>query len=177
MRRAKGVSAIIATALLILITVALAAAIWLYTQRFTQASDVATAQAVLVTNRYIGGAQNIVVDLAITNKHNTRLQLVQIRMIGAGPGGTGMLAIPSVPATAAFASTSGISFIGGTYAFIFSPALASGEAWIEPRDTVHFTITLQRTGTSPPSEIGFQVVLKDDAGNIYTVQSNTLKVG
>jgi len=174
MRRAKGVSAIIATALLILIIVALAAAIWLYMQRFTQAG---AATANLVVNRYIDGIQNIVVDLAITNKHNTRLQLVQIRLVGAGPGGTGVNPVPTSPATTTFATANNIAFIGGTYDIIFSPALGGGEAWIEPREVKHFTITLRRTGGQPPSELGFQVVLRDDAGNLYTIQSNTLKIG
>lgn len=177
MRRAKGVSGIIATALLILITVVLAAAIWLYTQRFTQTGDVATAQALLVTNRYVGGKQNIIVDLAVTNTHNTRLQLVQIRLIGAGPGGTGIVNIPTTTTTPISFVTS-VTFIGGTYNITISPPLASSEAWIEPRNVAHFTITLQRaSGGQAPSEIGIQVVLRDDAGNIYTIQSNTLKVG
>jgi len=167
-RRAKGVSPVVATAFLILISVALVAGLWFFASRMMGGGDVASAQAYLAASRFVGGQHVAVVNLDIDNLADSRLQVVEIRVTGIA-GGTA--------STASLTGGSGsISFgTAGSYSITVNPAPPQ---YVEPRGSYSFTITFTRgTGaTAVLAEVSFVVRLRSDAGAEYTVTSNSVQI-
>jgi len=164
--RAKGVSPIVATALLILIAIALGVGMWLFASRLIGSGEVGTAHAYLASSRFVGGQHVAVVNLDIKNLADSRLQVQEIRvqaLIGASA------------ATATITSGSGsLSGGGTTYSITVNPTVGG---YIEPRGSASFVFTFTRSSTgSVLSEVSFVITLRSDSGATYTVASNSVMI-
>lgn len=174
MKRTKGLSMAVTAALLILVSIAIVAALWLYSQRFTQGGDVVQAQANLISNRWVSNKPIYTVDLSIQSKTQTRLHLKEIDIIVTDKSGATKVA--------KITESSGRS--GATWQFNANGAPLSGATvtpappvYIQPNGITHLTISLTGNTNTPVVEVAFQLILEDDAGNTYTVQTNSLTVG
>lgn len=152
--------------LLILVAIALVGALYLFGQRFVEGSDVVQAQANLISNRYVSGKPTHVIAINLQSVSESRLTVTEITVIGVDNNGapvTGIL-------------TGGTGSIPG-YSVTISPPLGGPDASVDPNSNKQITLTF--TGGAGGSagtlvEVSFQVKLTDDAGNSYTVQTNSV---
>jgi hypothetical protein len=165
MRHVKGLSPAVTVALIILVSIAVVAALWLYSQRLTSGGNLVQAQANLITNRYVNNRPVHVIDISVQSKAQTRLQLTDIIIVGTMSDGS----------TVTGNVTKGIN----GYTITVKPGVNDQYAYVQPNSEKHFTITMTGGGnnSNPLVEVSFQLVFKDDAGNTYTVQTNSITLG
>ena len=171
-RKTKGLSTIVIMGLLILIGIVLAVGMYSYTKRYTKGSDVVTASAVVNGNSWVNGKPVYQVKLTLQSKAKTRLQVDTIRAIGTLKDGTAV--------NTAFTGGTGTLGSGRTtyYQVQIVPAPRSNDAWLTPGSQKDFVLMF--TGTDANHAIhslSFQIVLKDDSGNTYTVQTGEVTFG
>lgn len=171
-RNTKGLSTIVVMGLLILIGIVLAIGMYTYSKRYTKGSDVVTASAELNGNSWVNGKPVYQIKLTFQSKASKRLQVDTIRVMGTYKDGTPIQAdITGASATLRNGRTT-------TYQVTVSPAARSPNAWLTPGSQKDFLLMfVGQSGNYPIHDLTFQIVLKDDSGNTYTVQTGTVTLG
>jgi hypothetical protein len=154
----KGMSPAVTTALLILVSIAVVAAIYMYAARLSGGSDVVTAQATLITSRYVRGNPVYVIDIGIQSKAKNRLHFANMTIITTDTAGNVNTMVYSPSSSSSSSSPIKVD-----------PANFS----IDPNKEQHVTVAL--TGT-PLTSVSFKLYFTDDAGNVYSVSTNEVQV-
>jgi len=167
-KKHRGMSMAVTAGLLITVAIAFVVALWYYNSQYAQATDFITAQATLITSRYINNNPVYVVDIAVSSKVDTRLYVDKIDVIYTMSNGD------SGTATIELGGTTSTTITG--YTVKVTP---NEKVPVDPGSTAHITLTFTGTGTTaqPIVEMSFRLTLVDDAGNTYSVTTNSVSTG
>ena len=168
MRKTRGLSMAVTAALLILVSIALVASLWLYSNKFTSGGSVVQASANLISKRWVNNKPVYVVDIAIQSKADSRLTLSSLTVIYTLKDGTTHSQTVNV---------GGGSGGGGGGSGIGITVTPSNNVAVDPNSANHVTVTITGQGNNPVVEMSFQLVFQDEAGNTYTVQTNSVQTG
>jgi len=144
----KGISGVVAAALLILVSIGLVAALYLSVARTTSVSGGVVAQASLVNEQATANGVGYVVQLTISNKGNAVAKIDDIKAIFTSPNGTDVVDLANAGAT-------------------ISPSPSTP---INPGKTVSYILAFNGPEAS---SITFQITL-DVGGNTITVSTNPI---
>ena len=155
--KARGISTVVATALLIVVAIALVVGLYFASQRFTQVENPVQVQALKVQSTYAGTSQISVVSLRIVSRLDKPLYFNGLEVIYT-QGSTSNIA------TASASSTSWGS--GGVITRV------SGPTSVAPGATVELAVTLTASSTSPILNAVFRIQARDPAGATFSFTSN-----
>ena len=160
--KAKGISTVVATALLIVVAIALVAGLYFASQRFTQVENPVQVQALKVQSTYAGANQISVVSLRIVSRLDRPLYFNALEVIYTQGSTSG-----TATTGTATASASGTSW--GSSGVI---TRVSGPTSVAPGATVELAVTLTASSTSPILNAVFRIQARDPAGATYSFTSN-----
>lgn len=160
MRKTRGVSNIIATVLLIVISIALAVSVYYFAVHMTHGStNPLSVTASLVSSQYVGGKEVITTQVSITNNGHSPITLNTFNAIPPGGSPISM----SIPAGASV-STSAASYQ------IYGPSNT-----IPPGQTESFTVVVVSSNALP--SLVFQVQGTDTAtGTAVSATSGSVAI-
>jgi len=155
--KARGISTVVATALLIVVAIALVVGLYFASQRFTQVENPVQVQALKVQSSYSGGNHISVISLRIVSRLDRPLYLNSIEAIYTQGGGTGV----------ATASVSGSSWSSsGVITRVLGPTSVAAGA------TVDLAVTLSAPSGNPILNVVFRIHATDPARATYSFTSN-----
>lgn len=166
----KGVSDAIATAVLIIIAIALIAGVWLFSQRFVRGGDVASVKVFVTQSTFIGVNQVVTLSVRVENKMDSPLVIRTLRIV-CDRGGTLTTLIPystTTPQPTTLPSATTIAGAGVTVGF-------AGNNFVGPKQNTEFAMTIN-FGNRYVSIIQVIVEAVDPAGREYTLTSNEVKL-
>ena len=155
--KARGISTVVATALLIVVAIALVVGLYFASQRFTQVENPVQVQALKVQSTYAGTSQISVVSLRIVSRLDRPLYFNALEVIYTQGTTSGT-------ATASASSTS-----WGSSGVI---TRVSGPTSVAPGATVELAVTLTASSTSPILNAVFRIQARDPAGATFSFTSN-----
>jgi len=158
--KAKGISTVVATALLIVVAIALVVGLYFASQRFTQVENPVQVQAIKVQSSYSGGKHISVVSLRIVSRLDKPLNFSGLEVIYTQEG----------TSTIATASVSGTSWGSGSGSGVITSV--SGPTSVAPGATVELAVTLTANADDPILKAVFRIHAKDPAGATYSFTSN-----
>lgn len=161
--RVRGISPVVAVAILILVAIIAGVAIWYQMQKYKAGENV-MLQAYKIQNKYVSGKQIVVVGLRITPQTDRQLTISEIKSIITFSDGT-VETVSYTPGTGWGTSTN----LDTTSSSI------SGAMTLNPGTSTELTITLVPSAGQIVS-VSFQVTFTDPAGNTYTFSSNEVSL-
>ena len=160
--KARGISTVVATALLIVVAIALVVGLYFASQRFTQVENPVQVQAIKVQSSYSGGKHISVVSLRIVSRLDKPLNFSGLEVIYTQEG----------TSTIATASVSGTSWGSGSGSGSGVITSVSGPTSVAPGATVELAVTLTANADDPILKAVFRIHAKDPAGATYSFTSN-----
>ena len=176
MRLRRGISNTVATALLIVVAIALAVAIYFGSQGMVSTSDYVQVQGFKVQNKYVvtngQQVQIVVAGLRLIPKTDNPLTIKQITVtVTYSDGNTETGTITYDPATGQWGTWNGLPNI--------NPQTPQGPGTISPGNTVELLFTFRNANVATSGHIvslSFQVVVEDPTGAEYSFSSNEISL-
>ena len=154
--KARGISTVVATALLIVVAIALVVGLYFASQRFTQVENPVQVQAIKVQSSYAGTNHISVVSLRIVSRLDKPLNFNGLEVIYTQGGTSSTATVP-------------VSDWGRGSGVITS---VSGPTSVAPGATVELAVTLTAPSTNPILKAVFRIHATDPAGATFSFTSN-----
>jgi len=176
MRKIHGTSYVVAAAIMIVVAIALAVALYFASQRFTQTGNWAQVQAYQIQNKFTASNQVATVGIRIIPRSNSPLYLKGIiarftYASGGAPIVTPLTTVAATPATSVPALPTSIAVQGQSIT-----AYIDGVATIVPGQTVELSVTFTAPVSNPVGSVSFTIILADPTGTTQTFTTNEVSL-
>jgi len=172
MRKIRGTSYVVAAAIMIVVAIALAVALYFVSQRFTSVGNWAQVQAYQVQNKFTAGQQIAIVGIRISSRANSPLYLRGI-LIRATPATGGAPAL--IQYTTSLTAAGTVALVMPTSIAGVAPVTSAyfdGVATIMPGQTVEISVTLTAGVSNPIGSVAFTIILADPSGTTQSFTTN-----